>query len=776
MLAGWKHRLRTFPRYMLLLVAFTTLIGAIPVLALGLFSYYTAASDVEHKMRESSMQVLLQTQMRVEQVMKTLELTAMQYANSPQVTSALNGPIDVTDFVRIRNLYTGLYNLQTLSGIKEGYLISNEHNWAISFASVTPLSEFPLRRQLELYAKHPNNLFWDIAPLPEEDDGGEAPARPQTIRMVYKLPILPFTQQPKGFLVIEMMKSQFRTLLEADSGKSGDMFVLNREGEDFLNASESRGSSSLSINARIAEAIQASGETSGYFHDKVNDRRMVFTYRGSGYNGWIYVSAVPLQTVTEQTGKIAVATAVVCTVIFAVIGMLGLIISRHMYSPIKRLSEMTKAISIGETGGRDEFSSLEERFRMLFSTGQELKQQMQGQFTQLNEFLMLKLFAGQLSESDFAYRSQLYGFPSGWRRLAVLTLQIDTLHETRYREHDKELLLFAVHNIVSELIPQDSRFSPVLLDQSQVTLIASELEDEAELKTQLYRTAEQMQAKVHEYLQVRVSIGISKPFSKPTEAIRGYNEGLDALKSRIHLGTGIILHYGDVETERGGFASAAFAQLKSAEDQLVKALRSDDPGKALEMFDRYMMMIAEGGAGANEYPVLMMQLISRLYQIVQEKGGLVHQVLGDPGSYKQLMKRNTPEDIAEAFKRDLLTPIIGFLNRQAESQYGSIVERMVKQIEERYDRDISLEGCAEALNFHPVYLSRVFKKEMGVTFSDYLAEYRMNIAKEWLETTTMRLSEVAEKLNYSNTTAFIRIFRKVVGMTPGQYRERYHNN
>jgi AraC-like DNA-binding protein len=70
----------------------------------------------------------------------------------------------------------------------------------------------------------------------------------------------------------------------------------------------------------------------------------------------------------------------------------------------------------------------------------------------------------------------------------------------------------------------------------------------------------------------------------------------------------------------------------------------------------------------------------------------------------------------------------------------------------------------------------VFKKEMGMTFSDYVAEYRMNIAKEWLETTTMRLAEIAERLNYSNTTAFIRIFRKVVGMTPGQYREQFHKD
>ncbi|MEF3303536.1 helix-turn-helix transcriptional regulator [Paenibacillus sp. GYB003] len=778
--ARWRVPFRAVPRYMLLLLAFGVLIGAVPVLALGLYSYYTASGDVEQKMKESSGQVLLQTQMRVEQMMKTLELTAMQYANSPQVTAALNGPLDVADFIRVRNLYTGLYNLQTLSGMSGGYLVGSEHDWVMSFTSVTPLSQSPLRHQLEQYAKRPNNLFWDIAPAAgaaesaESADGEMGAAPKQTIRMVYKLPILPFTQQPKGYLIIEMLKTQFRSLLEADSGRMGELYALSREGTDFLNMLGDPGGDYARVNGRIAEAASRAGTSTGFLVDDVGGRETMFSYRGSGYNGLIYVSAVSMEQLTQQTRKIAVATFVACSVILAVVGILALLVSRRMYSPIRRLAEFTKAVQIGDPGGRDEFRSMEERFRTLFSAGQQLKQQMQVQFTQLNEFLMLKLFAGQLSESDFAYRSQLYGFPTGWKRLAVLTLQIDTLHDTRYRDPDKELLLFSIHNMVSELIPAGHRFSPVLLDQSQVTLVTSELEDERELRAYYYRYAEHIQAKVYEFLQVHVSIGISRPFMKPTEAVRGYNEGLEALSSRIFLGTGIIVHYGDVRTGQGGIAAAAYAQLKAIEERLAKALKSDRPDKATELFDEYMAELAERNVGANEYSVLLMQLVSRLYQVVQERGGLVHAVVGEPGSYRQLTKRNTPEDIADWFKRDLLAPIIDFLNRQAETQYVSIVGRMIRLVEERYDQDITLEGCAAELNFHPVYLSRVFKKETGVTFSEYLAEYRMNVAKEWLETTTMRLSEVAEKLNYSNTTAFIRMFRKVVGMTPGQYRERFN--
>lgn len=771
MIAEWRYAWR-IPRYKRLLLAFGVLIGAVPVLALGLFSYYIAAGDVEEKTKEGNMQLLRQTQMRVEQAMKTLELTAIQYANSPQVASAMNEPLDVSDFIRVRNLYTGLANLQTLPGISEGYLIGIQEGWAIGFTSVIPLAELPFRDRLEHYAKQPNALFWDIgAPQPGPDGEIGATGSP-TIRMVYKLPILPFTQQPKGYLVIEMLKSQFSTLLAAENDRLGDIYVIDSEGVDFIYGNGLSGNPYGPVNARIAQAAKATGSENGFWQEEVDGREMVFSYRFSPYNRWIYVSAVSLEQITRETGKIAVATFVACSVILVIVGILAWQGSRRMYSPIRRLSQMTAGVQAGGADPADEFTSLEERFRTLFSAGQQLQQQMQGQFQQLKEFLVLKLFAGQLSESDFAYRSRLFGFPTEWRRLVVLTLQIDTLQDTRYREHDKELLLFAIHNMVSEIIPANLRFSPVLLEQSQVTLLAGDMDTDEELKAYCYRMAEQIRAKVWEFLQVQVSIGISRPFDKASEAVRAYNEGLEALKRRIYLGNRLILHYDDIQAEPNEAAAAAYTQLKWNEEQLVKALKLGDAEQAEQCFDRYMAELVTRNPGVGEYHVYMMQLVSRMCQLIQEQGGIANQVLGERALYKQLMKLNTVEDISDWFKRELLAPVLAFLNRQAESQYAGIVQRMVSLVQQRYDQDITLEACAAELNFHPVYLSRVFKKEMGIPFSEYLAEYRMNLAKEWLDTTTMKLSDISERLNYSNTTAFIRMFRKVVGMTPGQYRER----
>jgi two-component system response regulator YesN len=760
------------PKFLLRLFSFSFVLAAIPVISIGIISYIISANDIEDKVKDGNMQVLLQTQMRVEQVLKTLELTSLQYINSPLVINSINVNLSPADFALVRDLSKGLYNLQTFTSIREAYLINLNQDWVVSFSAFGKFSANPSRQTFLEYAKEPKSLFW-ITGNPKTIDaanGSEEPGTQQSIRMVYKIPVAPTIGQPKALLIVEILNSQIQGLL-TNNKKFGEVFVLDREGNNFL---ESNGSvkKNSEIYALAAAKIRDNHEAAGFFNAVVNDKKLGVSYRSSPYNGWIYVSAVSIEDITQQSMKIAWITFAVCAILFLLIALFAFYGSRKMYSPIKRLTEFTKGIQVDGTEPRDELVSIEARFRSLFSTEQQLQQQVRGQFSQLKEFFVLKLFTGQLSDNDFAYRSQAYGFPLEWNRLGVLTLQIDSLEETRYAEHDKELLLFAINNMVGELVPQGERFSPILLEQSQVTLLATLLDDEAEVKSHFYRTAELIKQKVEEFLQLPVSIGISRPFYKVTDSVDAYGECLEALKCRMSLGNKIIIHYEDIDSGKKAMEVTVYTQLKMVEDQLVNALKLADLERVDGVFDKYIAAIVDKNIHFDEYPVLMMQMISKAYQLVQEQGGTVNKVLGDKATIEQFLRLNTLEEIVRWFKHVLFEPIIAFLNQQAESQYLNIANQMVKLVHERYDQEISLDACASILNFHPVYLSRVFKKEMGINFSEYLAEYRMSTAKTWLENTTWKISEIAQKLNYTNTTAFIRMFRKVVGMTPGQYREQ----
>lgn len=762
-------------KYWFRLLMFGILLGTIPVIIIGWISYSISSKDIEDKVKEGNMLYLHQTQMRVDQHLKTIEMAAFQFAYSSPVTSTLNVVLTANDFDHIRSLSNGLNHLLTFSGVSGAKIVNIENNWYLSTTNIGTYEQLQERDQVDQYAKHPKSLYWFN---PSHDalltDGAEGDTAAPVIRMVLKIPPMPLTNKPREILLIDMMSSEIRNYLSQSRGL-GEYFIIQQDGSNLL--SDPRIDKFAGLQASIVQTIAESQMQEGFFTASLDGQEMGITYRVSPYNGWIYMSVVSINEITSQSKKIAHATLILGAAVMLIIGCLAFILSRRMYSPVRKLVEYSRDVHDVPSNRlrEDEFGLIEESLRKLSDTGKDLKMQVQNQYTQLKEFFVLKLLFGQISEQDFQVRGRAYGFPANWMRLAVMTVQIDTLHDTRYTEKDRELLLYAINNIVGELLLPAKRFEPIVLDQSQVTIICCTHDHPGQIKDELHQIAEQIRSTVKHYLQLTVSVGISRTYQQISQTMDAYNEALQALKRRISLGDDIIVYYEDT-IAYDDLSNVIYSQLKLLEDQLIQAIKVGNAERIDVLLQQYLGSVRHREASLSEYPALMIQLISKIYQVVQDQGGSVIKVLGQRGSIEAYMKLHTLHEIEIWFKQDLIEPVIQFLNEQAESQYLDIANQMLKIIHEKYEEDISLETCASILNYHPVYLSRVFKKEVGVNFIDYLVEYRMNMAKKWLETTDLKIAKIAERLQYKNTSAFIRTFRRIAGMTPGQYREQVYKH
>lgn len=86
------------------------------------------------------------------------------------------------------------------------------------------------------------------------------------------------------------------------------------------------------------------------------------------------------------------------------------------------------------------------------------------------------------------------------------------------------------------------------------------------------------------------------------------------------------------------------------------------------------------------------------------------------------------------------------------------------------EQKISLDEVAASLYLNPSYFSRLFKKEVGETFVEYVTKIKMNRAKEMLDETYDSVGKICEKLGYDNQSYFIKLFKNYTGMTPVEYR------
>jgi two-component system response regulator YesN len=100
---------------------------------------------------------------------------------------------------------------------------------------------------------------------------------------------------------------------------------------------------------------------------------------------------------------------------------------------------------------------------------------------------------------------------------------------------------------------------------------------------------------------------------------------------------------------------------------------------------------------------------------------------------------------------------------------------IVTFVNEHYMDELSLDMLATRFFLSREHISRRFKQEIGVTLSSYVIELRINQAKQWLCQSDEKMYSIALKLGYQDEHYFSKLFKKVVGLTPLEYRNNEHN-
>lgn len=103
-----------------------------------------------------------------------------------------------------------------------------------------------------------------------------------------------------------------------------------------------------------------------------------------------------------------------------------------------------------------------------------------------------------------------------------------------------------------------------------------------------------------------------------------------------------------------------------------------------------------------------------------------------------------------------------------------VVAKARQYIAEHQGEEISLAQVSQAVHMSPFYFCKVFKKATELTFTDYLARVRVEAVKKLLLNPHTRVSEAAYEAGFQSLSQFNRVFRRVAGESPSDYREKLH--
>ena len=267
-----------------------------------------------------------------------------------------------------------------------------------------------------------------------------------------------------------------------------------------------------------------------------------------------------------------------------------------------------------------------------------------------------------------------------------------------------------------------------------------------------------------------VTIGIGTEKRTISEVRESIDEAVSSVKCRIRRGLGRLIFFDRLKYEMP--EQELFTQdLKRGNARAIEALDA-------EALKSDLQEIREQLHKNSRYsPLFIFELIESFRNLILEVWQ-ENQVAEEIKSSfildtENLMDRCTTEaQMAQQFEDTIDRCFRRILAERRQS--GQAPVRAAKAYLLRHYMDNpSLEEVAEAVSMSPAYMSTLFKKELGIGFSEYLIQLRCEEAKRLMRETDEPMAVIAEKVGYQDAKYFSRIFRKTVGIKPSEYRKIY---
>ncbi len=208
------------------------------------------------------------------------------------------------------------------------------------------------------------------------------------------------------------------------------------------------------------------------------------------------------------------------------------------------------------------------------------------------------------------------------------------------------------------------------------------------------------------------------------------------------------------------------------ENKLIEHVRDGDIKNGLEIFKKFLgeiSLIEVGDLSSIKTKVLGVCTI--LSRIAAEKTNLSREQSESYFYDMNLLNQAVSFQELSILASNLIESMTREIASGAYSGSSQIIKLSIQNINENYKNKISLKTVADHLHTNPSYLSTLFKQEMGMTFTDYLNQIRINRSCELLADSNFSLIDISIQCGFDGQSYFTKVFRKIKGCTPKDYRK-----
>lgn len=463
----------------------------------------------------------------------------------------------------------------------------------------------------------------------------------------------------------------------------------------------------------------------------------------AGYEGWTFISWNDYASVLAPLKSARLTVYFICAGVLLLSLFVIFWCSRAIYKPVRKTMNRVEELEKGELKKR------------------ELER----------SHLLGRLFVGDLSDDinvikeEFAKKG-IQGNIEGDIRVILVSLDYLDLYMKKYADQLDEATA-AVDKVIREEFGKhfpDSLYVRMQTGMWALSVPANENQDFSEIFTSLNRELERT-------MELSASMAVSGRGHSARDIPFLYTESLNIRAYRFLFGHGRLITANDIENQ----GSAKFDYPNEIEKRLLSSLFG---GKSEEIPQIYNEFVAAVRTYAVEEIRLSFLLLAYAIKSASEKSTVETTSISlDFDKFaRRLQSIETINGVHEMF-RQLFEEITGKQQVHSKKRYEALIAQVKSYVQENYHRcDLSMNQISDHVNMSAAYLGRLFKQVTGVTFTEYLTEFRLDHACRLLREDSMTVNEISDAVGFTNSSYFYIIFKKNLICTPNQYRRQHSHS
>lgn len=220
------------------------------------------------------------------------------------------------------------------------------------------------------------------------------------------------------------------------------------------------------------------------------------------------------------------------------------------------------------------------------------------------------------------------------------------------------------------------------------------------------------------------------------------------------------------------------AMRNTAEREFLTALSNGDYEKSRDSYlNYYKLCNPEQISASTEEQQYFLITLQTLCSKVSEQSGVPNAYIEQISSrVKQLILQKNNTKNFNTLANEIIHSYCLLIRSHSMKGYSPVIKDIVSYIDFHSEEDLSLQYFAKQMNMNKTYLSTLFKKETGLTLTEYIHQIRMHKALSLLSLSNAPITSVATACGYNDISHFIRVFKRIHGMSPKQYRKSILHN